>query len=339
VVAAAGNRSGDDDAVSYAPGNDPYVITVGGVDDRGTKRTSDDAIASWSSRGTTQDGFRKPEIVAPGARMVSTMAPDADYLSLCESCVVDGRYFRVGGTSMAAGVVSGAVADILDAHPGWSPDQVKAAIVKTGRKVRNIDSPAEVVVDEDGAPEAADDDPELQSGQVAREIAVDRAIDESGSRLANQGLTPNELIDPATGGIDYNRASWTRASWTEATDFMRASWTRASWTRASWTRASWTATNESCADFQRASWTRASWTDAELDQAFDECLELARSRDDLSEEEAEALRASWTRASWTRASWTRASWTRASWTRASWTRASWTRASWTRASWTASFHK
>ena len=52
VVAAAGNRGSDSDAVKYAPGNDPYVISVGAVDDQGTKSTGDDALASWSSRGS-----------------------------------------------------------------------------------------------------------------------------------------------------------------------------------------------------------------------------------------------------------------------------------------------
>src|SRR5215204_2382560 len=53
VVAAAGNDGTATDAVSYAPGNDPHVITVGGVDDRGTKTRDDDVLAAWSSRGVT----------------------------------------------------------------------------------------------------------------------------------------------------------------------------------------------------------------------------------------------------------------------------------------------
>ena len=57
MVAAAGNLGSASDAVSYAPGNDPYVITVGAVDSEGTKSISDDVQASWSSRGVTQDGF------------------------------------------------------------------------------------------------------------------------------------------------------------------------------------------------------------------------------------------------------------------------------------------
>ena len=74
VVAAAGNLGTAADAVNYAPGNDPYVISVGGVDDQGTGRRRR-RVADWSSRGTTQDGFAKPELSAPGAHIVSTLSP------------------------------------------------------------------------------------------------------------------------------------------------------------------------------------------------------------------------------------------------------------------------
>ncbi len=108
-------------AVAYAPGNDPYVITVGATDDRGTSSVLDDILASWSSRGRTQTGMTKPDVLAPGANIISTLAPDSEFESLCPSCVVDGEYFRVGGTSMAAAVASGAVALLLEAHPTGRP--------------------------------------------------------------------------------------------------------------------------------------------------------------------------------------------------------------------------
>ena len=79
VVAAAGNRGPGGDSVSHAPGNDPYVVTVGAVDDKGTKEIADDEPTSWSSRGTTQDGFAKPDIYAPGAKIVSNLAPGSTY--------------------------------------------------------------------------------------------------------------------------------------------------------------------------------------------------------------------------------------------------------------------
>ena len=92
VVAAAGNDGTAPDAVSYAPGNDPYVISVGGMDDRGTRSRDDDSLAPWSSRGVTQDGVRKPEVLAPGLRLVSTLAIGSDFEKLCRKCVVAVSY-------------------------------------------------------------------------------------------------------------------------------------------------------------------------------------------------------------------------------------------------------
>ena len=294
VVAAAGNMGSAPDAVSYSPANDPYVITVGGVDDKGTKGIEDDQLATWSSRGRTQDGHEKPDVIAPGAKLVSTMAPGAKYRALCPSCIVDGHYFRVGGTSMAAAVVSGEIAQLLQAHPGLTPNQVKAIVYKRSRPVTSDVSSSGALVDANGEPLPTT--VTSTSTVAGAEVAADKAIANPTTESANAGLTPNDLIDPATGNIDYARASWTRASWTEAVDGMRASWTRASWTRASWTRASWTASQQACSDFERASWTRASWTSDDLAWAEQQCVGM------------DPTRASWTRASWTRASWTRASW-------------------------------
>ena len=117
VVAAAGNRGQDSDAVRYAPGNDPFVISVGAVDDMGTKGPEDDKLASWSSRGKTQDGFNKPEVLAPGAHIVSNLAPNSMFASLCPTCIVGGQYIRAGGTSMSAPMVAGLVANMLEVHP------------------------------------------------------------------------------------------------------------------------------------------------------------------------------------------------------------------------------
>jgi serine protease AprX len=239
VVAAAGNRGSDPAAVSYAPANDPYVITVGAVDDHGTKDTEDDSLAPWSSRGITQDGFAKPDLVAPGAHIAAPLAPDSDYPVLCASCVVDGRYFRAGGTSMAAPIVAGIAADVLSAHPTWTPDQVKGALTyKSSAVDATGESDANVRPTSDGY----------------WEVAADKAVNASRQELiANQWLVPNSFVDPRTGTIDHARTSWGRATWRPATDGLRASWGAASWacecslmttgavdtTRASWGRASW----------------------------------------------------------------------------------------------------
>src|SRR5215217_1629205 len=202
VVTAAGNRGDEPDAVSYAPGNDPFVISVGAVDDRGTKFTSDDAVASWSSRGVTQDGFDKPDVLAPGAHMVAPLAPDSEFARLCAACLVDGRYFRIGGTSMASPVVAGIAAGLLSAHPEWTPDMVKQALMSNRRPVSG-----------DG-------------GEVAADIAL---YDRLAKVTVNEGLAPSTLLDPASLTLDFARASWRQATWSAAGDMLRASWGRASW--------------------------------------------------------------------------------------------------------------
>jgi serine protease AprX len=202
VVAAAGNMGDAHDAVSYAPGNDPYVITVGAVDDQGTSDNSDDATTSWSSRGTTQDGFAKPDVVAPGAHIVTTLAPNSDFSHLCPTCVVGGAYFQVSGTSLAAPLVAGVAADLLAEHPDWTPDMVKGALVNTGTQLS------------DGA-------------QEVNASAANWA--DSDQLTSDQNLTPNTLINPDTGAIDYNAASWSAGSWSTATDPLAASWSAASW--------------------------------------------------------------------------------------------------------------
>src|SRR5882672_8599355 len=72
VVAAAGNygSAAGPSGVKYAPGNDPFVITVGALDLGGSAKVNDDSIAPFSAYGYTYDGFYKPEIAAPGRYMV-----------------------------------------------------------------------------------------------------------------------------------------------------------------------------------------------------------------------------------------------------------------------------
>ena len=129
VVAAAGNRGDAADAVDFAPGNDPYVISVGATDEAGTVDPGDDATAAFSSRGVTEDGVSKPDLLAPGARIVAPLAMGSAFQALCPQCVVGADYLRIGGTSMSAPVVAGAAALLLQARPELNPDEVKALLI------------------------------------------------------------------------------------------------------------------------------------------------------------------------------------------------------------------
>ena len=135
VVAAAGNNgtgTGEVD-MSAAPGNDPFVITVGAIDQAQTSATGDDFVAPWSSYGHTVDGFAKPELSAPGRYLVMPVPPASTIATALPDRVVAPGYMWMSGTSFAAPVVSGAAAQLLARHPGWTPDQVKGALMLTAR--------------------------------------------------------------------------------------------------------------------------------------------------------------------------------------------------------------
>lgn len=131
VVAAAGN-DGPSPMTVGVPGNNPYVITVGAfTDNYSLEDWNDDTIAPFSAAGPTLDGFAKPDIVAPGAHMVSIVSPASGLAKDHQDNQLPPHYFSMAGTSQAAGVVSGVAALTLSQHPELTPDQVKYRLMAT----------------------------------------------------------------------------------------------------------------------------------------------------------------------------------------------------------------
>jgi serine protease AprX len=145
VVASAGNAGKLDDGTPVAggivsPGNSPYALTVGALNTRQTAWRSDDVVTTYSSRGPTAiDGVLKPDLVAPGNRIVSLEAPGSMLVRDWPAAHVSGSgrdgYFLMSGSSMATAVVSGAVALLLEANSSLDPLDVKLALQMTAAPV------------------------------------------------------------------------------------------------------------------------------------------------------------------------------------------------------------
>ena len=140
VVAAAGNEGSNAETIT-TPGNDPYIITVGGLNTRTTAGDfSDDVLPNWSATGPTADGFIKPDVLAPGSSIVSFMYNAEDdveasaYLARNHpDYALSEDLFRMSGTSMATAVTSGVVALMLQANPDLTPDEVKFRLMTSAR--------------------------------------------------------------------------------------------------------------------------------------------------------------------------------------------------------------
>ena len=130
VVVAAGNEGPDPGSIS-TPATSPNAITVGALDDKHTLDRSDDAMAPFSSRGPTSvDNITKPDVIAPGVGVFAPLAPDAT-LDVPELPHIGNDYIAISGTSMATPLVSGLVADLLQANPNLTPEQVKSILTST----------------------------------------------------------------------------------------------------------------------------------------------------------------------------------------------------------------
>jgi serine protease AprX len=148
VVASAGNLGQDADGHKQtggitSPGNAPWVLTVGASSEEGTSARGNDTIARFSSQGPTWIDFAaKPDLVAPGVGIESLSDPRSTlYFSLPQMLLSGSSglglsykpYLSLSGTSMAAPVVAGTVALMLEVNPNLTPNAVKAILQYTAQ--------------------------------------------------------------------------------------------------------------------------------------------------------------------------------------------------------------
>jgi len=210
VVVSAGNQA---NGIVYPPANDPFVITVGATDDKGTTSLNDDDVTSFSAYGTTSDGISKPDLVAPGkniiARLVNTnMGVGQSH----PGNIISGSYFKMSGTSASAPMVSGAVAILLQSEPGLNPDQVKYRLMSTANTTWNGYS-------------------STKAG--AGYLDIFAAVKTSTSDTANTNTLPSQLLTTGSQPITWGSIGWNSIGWNTI------GWNSIGWNSIGWNSIGW----------------------------------------------------------------------------------------------------
>jgi serine protease AprX len=251
VVAAAGNRGPDGGTISK-PGDDPFVVTVGAADVRGTADRRDDVVAPFSSRGPTVDGVPKPDLVAPGVSIVSVRAHGSWADLDRPEARVGNAYFKGTGTSQAAAVVSGIAALLFEADPSLTPDEAKAALVGSSSGLGGQPGAGSGLVDAARAAAAV-----VSNQYEGTEINAAHApgtgsggIEPSrGSYHVYSDLDGDNVPELVTGEVDVHGNPWNAQTWPDE-----------AWSAQQWRATRWHAVAGEFERFQLALWFGPTWS-------------------------------------------------------------------------------
>ena len=243
VIVSAGNN-GPGDRTITAPGDDPYAITVGALDDNDTATTADDTLAVWSSRGPTLgDGLNKPDLVAPGRKMVSLRSAGStlDLLfperRVAGSDATDPAYFRMSGTSMAAPVVTGIVALMLERQPTLTPAQVRHRLLTTATPLAfgSTTTTGAGMANAYAAVRALDNRIDADAN-VSDGFAWDMRPYVQGQPLVWRDPTFNGGVDSS--GRPWSSVTWDNIVWDDVT-WQQLAWEAFQWNEIAWEDIAW----------------------------------------------------------------------------------------------------
>ena len=285
VVVASGNDANKSPVRS--PATNPYVIAVGAADTNGTTQLVDDSIPSWSNCGTKA---RSVDIVAPGVSIASLRVPgsyaDVNY----PRARVGEHLFKGSGTSQAAAAVSGIAALVLQAHPEYTPDQVKAAIKNTGQSISGMSICT-------GAG--------MASGKAADKgnpgLAIQKFVSATGTgsleaargtdHLSDGGIVLEGEIDIF--GMPFVAPVWAGGTWSDTT------WTGGMWNGSTWSGSTWSGGTWSGSTWSGSTWSGSTWSGS-----------------------------TWSGSTWSGGTWSGGTWSGSTWSGSTWSGSNWTGLTW-----------
>jgi serine protease AprX len=267
VVCAAGNEGDFGTGGILSPGNDPFVITVGATDTTQTADVSDDVVASYSSIGPTLfDEIAKPDLVAPGNRLISLRATgsfiDVNFPanliqpSTYETTPTAGsepNYLMLSGTSASAPIVAGAAALMIGEDAALTPDDVKVRLMTTADPVAGADE------HQQGAG-TLDVDEALGATIHATGWALSPTVGDGkeGNKRHFKNGDYNKWEKRAWGKYAWTKVRWTKVRWTKF-KWTKVRWTEIAWTKVRWTKVRWTVNDPPLPDTE-LEWLKVRWT-------------------------------------------------------------------------------
>ena len=255
VVAAAGNYGvdGQPSGVPYAPGNDPFVITVGATDIGTLNGAGDDSVAPWSAYGYTPDGFSKPDLGAPGRFLVGPVPSGASLPLARPDKVTAPGYMQLSGTSFAAPFVAATAATLRAQNPAWTPDQVKGALMLSAQREPIANRAVGVGDVNISAARAVTAAPPNPNGALDHYLTTGA----DGATVFDATAWQSAAIASPT----WDAAAWSDAAWSSAA-WSSAAWSDAAWSDAAWASAAWGTAAWSDAAWSSAAWSDAAWADS-----------------------------------------------------------------------------
>jgi subtilisin family serine protease len=153
--------------------------------------TQADVMASFSSRGPTSDWI-KPDVTAPGIQVLAGMTPQPDQTTPTNG--PSGNLFQaIAGTSMSSPHAAGVSALIKAAHPSWTPEEIKSALMT---------SSVQTVVKEDGVTPATPFDMGAGSIRADRAVSPTLVFNETYADFVAAGSDTLHRIDLNIASID-----------------------------------------------------------------------------------------------------------------------------------------
>ena len=279
VVVSAGNDGSNTLAVAD-PADDPYLLTVGAEDPRGTIATNDDTVAGFSQRGT---GSRHPDLVAPGAYVYGLLSPGSTLAGQFPNAIFGGRFFRGSGTSQAAAIVSGVAADLLSVRPNLTPDQVKTILTSTTTSIRSsnpnyvgaglvqlapaVNAAVPTYGTQSFTPSAGTG--LLEQARADNHVALN-GVTLTGEKDIFSHAWPSPVIAAAEesctswlGGV-FNGSTWSGSTWSGST-WSGSTWSGSTWSGSTWSGSTWSGSTWSGSTWSGTTWSAATWMGATWD--------------------------------------------------------------------------